>query len=286
MKLDVLIMGSSRKQLLEITLESFKKYVVYQNTDVRFLMHEDFAYPSDSEKSVSWAKSQGIHVESSLPKLGLGYAMDKMFKMIESDYVFYLQDDWEFERPVELDRILWTMERNKKVNCITFNKYKNGEDNTGFAYKDYLYDGLPLSIYPGWQFLPGLWRMSKVREQWSPRKIRPEGNFQNSFGDNDKRMNDRPYLEENVGAYFYGLHGEPRYVRHLGGTWRMAEWQVKENNYKPTGVRHWEFMKWQRDRAPWLGKLTARPLNRGVQLNAEGRKQLESQPEYIKEMYK
>lgn len=286
MKLDVLIMGSSRPDLLKITYNFFKKYIIYQDTDVKFWMHEDFTFPADSEKSVAWAESMNIKVIKSFPKIGLGYAMDRMFKLIDSDYLFYLQDDWEFERPVELDRLLWTMDKNEKINCITFNKYKNGEDNTGFEHTNYEYDGLQLSIYPGWQFLPGIWRMSKVREKWSPRKVRPEGNFQNSFGDNDKRMNDRKYLEDNVGAYFYGYIDEPRYVRHLGGTWRMAEWQMKDNNYKPTGTRHWEFMKWQRDRAPWLGKLTAKPLNRAVHLTLEGHKYLKEQPKYIQEMYK
>jgi hypothetical protein len=252
------------------------------------MIHEDFVYPELSKQSVKFAQDclapEFDVVEKSLPKIGVGLAMDKMFKLVEADYVFYMQDDWEFERPVELDRIIWTMENHKKINCITFNKYKNMNPLEGFEDKEYDFDGLKLCIYPGWQFLPGVWRMSVIRDKWSPRKIRPEGHWQNKFGDNDKRMN-RKHLEENVGAYMYGGMGEPRYVRHIGGTWRMAEWQIKTNNFKPTGCRHWDFMNMQRDRAPWLGKFPARPLNRGVPLTKKGRELLKEQPEYIQEMY-
>jgi hypothetical protein len=290
MKLDVLVMASSRPDLLKITMEKFKDYVeCWGNTELRYLIHEDFVYPEMSKQTVKWAENFFDVVESSLPKIGVGYAMDKMFKLIESDYVFHMQDDWEFERPIELDRIIWTMEKHKKINCVTFNKYRNMKPQHAgdvFEDKEYDFDGQKLCIYPGWQFLPGVWRMETVRRKWKPRKIRPEGNWQNQFGDNNKRVGDLKHLEDNVGAYMYGGMGEYRYVRHIGTTWRMAEWQTKNNNYKPTGCRHWEFMSLKRDRAPWLGDMPARPLNRGVPLTREGRELLKDQPDYIKDMYK
>jgi hypothetical protein len=257
------------------------------------MIHEDFVYPELSKQTVKFAKDclapEFEVVESSLPKIGVGHAMDKMFKLVESDYVFYMQDDWEFERPVELDRLIWTMENHKRINCVTFNKCKNMKPLEGFDIKDedkeYDYDGLKLCIYPGWFFLPGLWRMSKIREKWSPRKVRPEGHWQNQFGDHWKRVKDIKHLEENVGAYMYGGMGEYRYVRHIGSTWRMADWQLKTNNFKPTGCRHWDFMNLKRDRAPWLGDMPERPINRGVPLTKEGKELLKDQPEYIQEMY-
>jgi len=286
MKIDVLVMASSRPDLLKITCEKFKEHITCRD-GFRWMIHEDFVYPEESKKTVEYAQKHFDVVESSLPKIGVGYAMDKMFKAVESDYLFYLQDDWEFEQPVDLDRIIWTMDRNPEINCITFNKYRNmkpGHSGDEFIDQEFVYDGMRLCIYPGWQFLPGIWRMSKVREKWSPRKIRPEGNFQNSFGDHETRC-DIDYCVKNVGAYMYGGLGEYRYVRHLGCTWRMADWQIKTNNFKPTGVRHWDFVSWQRDRAPWLGELTARPMNRGVPLDTEGRELIKLQPKYVQEIY-
>ena len=287
MKLDLLIMGSSRPHLLKYTYESFERYIgnLCQDTELRKLIHEDFIYRAKSNQSVKFAENNGFDVIAKHePYWGLGFAMDYMFKIhIEADYIFYLQDDFEFERPVELDRILWVMERNKKINCITFNKYRNMKPNPPFVDKEYDYDGLKLCIYPGWQFIPGVWRMSKVREKWRPRKERPEGYWQNSFGNHEKRQI-YDHLEIDVGAYMYGGLGEYRYVRHIGGTWRMADWQRENNN--PGGVRHWDFQSLERDRSPWLGRLSERPLNPDIPLNDLGKELIENQPEYIKEMYK
>ena len=91
-------------------------------------------------------------------------------------------------------------------------------------------------------------------------------------------------MEDTIGAYFYGGFGEYRYVRHIGGTWRMADWQ-RQNN-KPGGVVHWEFVNVKRDRSPWLGEFVERPLNKDIKLTDEGKKIYEQQPEHIKEIFK
>ena len=285
MNLDFMIMASSRPKLLKIMFESFKKNLICDNTKLRFIMHEDFVFPEQSEQSVKFARLNNIDVTKSFSKIGVGREMDKMFKKIETDYLFACQDDWELERPIELDRLLWVMERNHQINCVTFNKYRNMKPthHDGFEDKTYYYDGLPLTIYPGWQFLPGVWRMSKVREKWRVRENRPEGYYQNAFGTHEQRS-DRKYCEKNIGAYMYGPLGDYRYVRHIGGTWRMAQWQLE--NGKPSGLKHTDFMAVERDRAPWLSKLKGRPMNPDIKLTDKGKKILETKPDHIKEIYK
>ncbi len=288
MKIDVMIMGSSRPQLLKYTVESFRKNVVdISNSTFKYYLHEDFVFEKQSRKSIRYALDSGIFPVESFPKVGVGRAMDFMFhKYIKSDYLFYLQDDWEFERPVELDRLLFTMKRYPAINCVTFNKYRNmkpGHHQSGFADKDYYFDGMPMTIYPGWQFLPGIWRMSKVREKWRVRENRPEGYYQNAFGTHEQRSN-RKFCEKNIGAYMYGPIGDYRYVRHIGSTWRMAEWQLK--NGRPVGgLKHWDFQSVERDRAPWLPDLQKRPMNPDVKLTAQGKKILETKPDHIKKIY-
>jgi len=226
------------------------------------------------------AKKYGIDIiERHKPNIGLGPAMDFMFnKHIKSQYLLYLQDDFEFERPIELDRVLWTMDNHSKINLINFSHYKNVR-LTDFTSREIPFFGLKMCSYNGWTFTPGIWRMSKVREKWKAVKVRPEGYFTNQFGTHEQRL-DPDYCYEHLGAYHYGGMGEPRYVRHLGTTWRMAEWRREEG-----GKLHWEFQNLERDRAPWLGKLPKRPINPDIKLTDEGRKYLEEQPEYIKDRY-
>jgi hypothetical protein len=289
-RLDLMIFGSSRSKLLEYTYKSFQKMIenLSQNTSINKMMHEDYVFGDESVESINYAKSQNFEVVVSQPFKGLGNAMKEMFlNHTKSDYIFYLQDDWEFERPVDIDRILWTMNQNPKINCITFNKYRNMKP-TEFVEKEVDFDSLKMCLYPGWQFLPGVWRTSIIKDMWKKygtRKERPEGFWQNLFGTNDQRQ-DHNWLEDKVGAYMYGALGEYRYVRHIGGTWRMAEWRRKDTNGLPSGEIHWDFMNVDRDRAPWLPPLEKRPLNRSVKMSKQGIEYYEKADSHIKEIYK
>ena len=286
-RLDILIMGSSRPQLLVYLIESLQRFVLsqIQNVEYKIFLHEDFLIPSESDKTIKFCKENNITVVNHNPNIGVGPAMDYMFKKhIKAPYLLYLQDDWEFERSgIDVDRILCMMNRNQNVNCVTFHKYRNMKPFDRWEHKEVEFDGVGMCLYPGWTFNPGIWRMSKVRQHWRTKKERPEGYWQTGLGTHEQRMSHK-YCEDNLGSYVYGGMGEYRYVRHLGGTWRMAEWQM--NNKKPGGTLHWEFQSVKRDRAPWLGDLTERPLNKNIKLNKLGKKFYEEQPKHIKEMFK
>jgi hypothetical protein len=286
--IDLLITGSSRPQLLKYTFNSFDRFVgKLTNKKIRKLFHEDFVFPEESKKSIEIAKNKKIDlIKSSDPKIGLGRALDYMINNVipkDKKYLFYLQDDWEFERPIELDRILWTMENNPEINLVLFSHYRNVRPDFEFKSEEYNFDGLKLCSYNAWSFVPGIWRMSKVREKWACREIRPEGHFTNQFGTHEQRL-DKEYSYKNIGAFYYGGMGEYRYVRHLGSTWRMADWRLK--NGKPSGKRHWEIMSLFRDRSPWLHNLEERPLNKDIQLEDEWKEKIKrTYPKHIQEIY-
>jgi hypothetical protein len=75
--LDVLIMASSRPQLIPYCLQSFERFVESQQTNIKFryLLHEDFVFPKESEKVIQWAKKWGkfdVIIEGN-PKKGPWY---------------------------------------------------------------------------------------------------------------------------------------------------------------------------------------------------------------------
>ena len=286
--IDLMIFGSSRPKLLEYTYQSFKKMIedISSNTNIHKKMHEDYVFSDESIQSIKYAKSKGFDVTVSQPFKGLGNGMKHMIlNKAESPYIFYLQDDWEFERPVDIDRILWIMDKNPKIHCVTFNKYRNMKPIQDFEDKEYDFDGQKMCIYNGWQFLPGIWRTAFIQPLWllhGTRKERPEGYWQNILGSHEQRLSHK-WLEETVGAYMYGGMGEYRYVRHIGGTWRMAEWRRKDGY--GSGEVHWDFMNLKRDRAPWLSPMGKRPMN-NVKISNEGMKHYEKQDEHIKEIFK
>lgn len=254
------------------------------NEHIGRIFNEDVIHKGFSDKSVLYMKNQGFDIYQNDPPIGLGESMKRRILESKSDYIFYLQDDWEFERPIDVDRIIWTMNRNN-INCVTFNKYRNMKP-TDFVDKEVDFDGMKMCLYNGWQFLPGIWRTRLVKykfEQHGTRKERPEGYWQNLFGTHQERLN-HEHLESAVRAYMYGGLGEYRYVRHIGGSWRTAEWRRKDDY--GSGEIHWDFMNLKRDRAPWLSPMEKRPLNESVKLSKQGMEYYEKADDHIKEIFK
>lgn len=120
--------------------------------------HEDFVFPDESKQTLVYLNKQNIPYESHNPAIGLGKAMDHMFKKYtKSKYMFYLQDDWEFERPIDVNHMIYTMEQNPgEVNMIGLNKICNNGSINGASQPQYTYNGLDMILYHGWTFLPAL----------------------------------------------------------------------------------------------------------------------------------
>ncbi len=267
-KVDILITGSSRPQLIPYCVESIQRFIVSQakDTEFKWFLHEDAIIPSKSEAVVKFAEQTGLFekVVVTVPSRGLGHGMDLMIKNhITAPYMLYVQEDFEIERTgIDIDRIIWTMERHPELNYIIFNKIKNGMRIADFQPEEFDFDGLKLTINNACHFIPSFWRMCTCRGRWSMREHRPEGHFVNQWGDHLQRS-DIEWSKKNMGCYFYGGLGEYPYVSHNGATWRMAEWRRDGN--KPGGKREWDVMRFQW-RAPWVLK-EARPVNKSIEFN-------------------
>lgn len=252
-KIDVTIFGSSRPQLIPFMWESFKKMVIFSG-EMRVIWSEDCVFSNQSKKvrKIVMSMKENGEVDKFFyhnPKIGLALSMDRVFKQVETEYIFYLQEDWLFERPIDLDQILWVMDNNPQINCIFFNKIKTHGAINKIPQKEFDIDGLRLCIYQGWAFLPGVWRMDKVRKHWSVREYKPEGYFTNQLGTHEERS-DLEYLEKNVGCYIYGPQGDWRYVRHIGCDWRMADWRLENDGRTPGGNFRPEIQI--KNKAPWV----------------------------------
>lgn len=225
-RIDMLITGSSRPDLLEKTTRSFLKNLRYSG-ELRLLFHEDCVYRAESDESVAWARESKLFdvIDVHRPHIGLGEAIRFMLLKIDSEHIFYLQDDWELEREVDLDALVKAFNENGAVNHVHFNKYKTTGSMSGFQQVEHEYSGVKMCLYNAWSLLPALWRASFIKPRWVVRYIRPEGYFTNSLGDHQQRLNGG-YCKRFIGAYIYGPVGDHRYLRHLGNKRRMASWRL------------------------------------------------------------
>jgi hypothetical protein len=261
MELDLLITSSSRPQLFPYCWESWKKMIHFTGL-LNVYVHEDFVFPEQSKEVIKYLtilKESGEIRDFTYhnPSIGLGKSMDYMFKHhIKSKYMFYLQEDWEFERPIDMNQLIWVMEENEHINMIGLNKIRNTGSLNGSEQTEHTYSGVDMILYHSWSFMPGLWRMPFVKKHWRVREVRPEGFFTNTFGSHEQRS-DCEYCKNVIGAYMLGKTGDFRYVRHIGNDWRMAHWRLE--NGKPGGV-HDENRMDLPYRAPWLGDMPYRPV--------------------------
>lgn len=265
--LEVFITSSSRPQLWPFFWESVRKMCIMREWP-RVRVHEDFVLPDKSREVEKYVKNQpDIHdFYKSESRVGLGRVLTRFLKgpAFKSKYVLYLQEDWEFERPIDIDKIIWIMDQNPKMNLVFFNKIRNNAVINKQRQTQHTFSGYPFCLYHSWTFLPGIWRVNFVRQKmfeiggsFSPMK--PEGHFTTSaFGSHDARENEK-YCIDKIGAWIYGKTGEHRYVRHLGNDWRMAEWQM--TNGKPGGNHNSKTMD-LKYMAPWV-PYPERPTSRG-----------------------
>jgi hypothetical protein len=284
-KIDLLVMGSSRPQLITYTMNSFCRWVMdlADGVDFRILLHEDVIFRNQSDKTIEYANASGFLIVEHDPYVGLADAMTHMFSLIESPYLFYLQDDWEFERPIDIERVLWTMDKHPHINCVTFSHHRNVHPDVEFKSTEYDFDGQKLCSNNMWPFLPGVWRTDFIRDRWQNiRKIKPEAYFTSLLGTKELRLNSA-YCYSNIGSYFYGAMGEYRWVRHIGGTWRMADWRRK--NGDPTGEQHYDLITLSKNRAPWLPEIEARPVNPKSHLDEGFRCELKKYPKELVEKF-
>ena len=238
------ITGSSRPTLLPYMWQSVKD-MVHIREEFNVIYHEDFVFEKESNKAVEYIRNniKNVEILESNPNIGIGRAIDKVVNKIKTKYMLYLQDDWEFELPIDIDQLIWIMDRNSKIKQIMFfkrnvSKYLelHGKRLLPDEQKQYTFDGVNMCLtHFKWTFIPSLWRMDYVKKHWKLYNEKPEANFKKSLTG----------TSEELGCYMLGKHGDYRFSRHLGDDWMMAK-MVDGKPGKRGALNNTE------GRAPWI----------------------------------
>ena len=254
--IDILIMGSSRPELLPYCIKSIREKVKYSG-DFRWLYHEDFVFPEKSKKALDWVTNLAHGNQSSTgwtwselqnfdvvkkhnPAIGYGRAIEHMLDYIESPFFLMVQEDCEFEREVDLDIVLNLMDKYNEINQITYHINKTPKQFTGkgavYDLKEYEFDNVILTLWYSWFFFPNVTRLDWFKEKWivkpdEPEKFKPADWFINEVLGNIQDRIKHEYSYNNIGSFIYGKIGEPRYVRHIGDSWRSPYWQLKKKKF-------------------------------------------------------
>jgi len=234
--IDVFVTSSSRPQLLERTLKSFLAGALYLG-NFRFYINEDYVDSHESSKCLNVLNSilNGYSLKCNSPPIGLSGAFLHFSRYFENEFLFYLQDDWELIRPIDLGRAITLFRACPFVNQVRFNKRKTmkykGEGDTKWCKKELICNGYTITTSDSWYLNPSLWRTSFIAPfissdlRGKPSQRPYIWKLNEILGKHFKVVKhqgkyDGTDFSDKVGTYIYGGIDSPPFFKHLGGTQR------------------------------------------------------------------
>lgn len=91
----VVVTSSNRHDLLERTLDSFVACNTYSGVKRIIIMEDSYFYPHFVDNNEKYA-DYDISVLLTRPRLGQLLGIDVAYKYVDTEYIFHMEDDWEF----------------------------------------------------------------------------------------------------------------------------------------------------------------------------------------------
>lgn len=218
--MDVLVTSTCRKTF-EATHKSFIRNVKYAGI-FNFIVHIDVIEKERKylSKLIQYLKLNGIDdmYVNEAPK-GHSNAVNFLFKRIQSEFYFHLEDDWIFLEEINLDPLLDLMKVNSEIDHIRFNKERIKPDAWLYHLSPYperkIYvpkqqvsvNGISLVKTYVWSFNPSLARTSTIKNIGTiPINVNPEQFVCHKY----------PEVAKSHGTYIYGRIGEGHVCKDIG----------------------------------------------------------------------
>lgn len=214
--IDVLVNSSGRLDFLQPTITSMLEKLKFSGR-YRITLFEDVVKKESSRSVLGWAQESKLfdRIVKVEPAKRLGVAIWEGLQLVNTSYVVKWEDDWFFRSKVSLDEILNVMERDTKINQISFNKHRNEIDKHGIVRPVVDCGPFKVTQVNEWVLGPGIWRTGFVKERWP--RITDAHEAVYSLGTYNLKIGcDWTWMYNNVGAYFYGGHDEGPYLDHIG----------------------------------------------------------------------
>lgn len=148
----VVLTSCGRPDLLIRTLDSFFKYNSFPLK--KFIITEDSAIPNIN-KDIKKAYPNLTYIEG-LTRVGQIESIDRAYKVVDTPYIFHLEEDWEFYKSGFIEEsleILRTRPMVSAVMCIAHGRYRPDPRKPRFCV-------CPKKGWGYYSFNPGLRRLS------------------------------------------------------------------------------------------------------------------------------
>jgi len=211
-QIDIIRTSSSRPELLELTTESWKKYLKFDG-ELRWILHED-VLNSDKIEAIKKIGSNYDIFQINNPAIGQGESLFWLLEQVKTKLILYIEDDWKLLKEINLDELYDLMYTNTDINQITFNKRAIMAKKQWFIKKEIKKDNISLVTDMYWTFIPSLWRIDWIKPK-IPEYLKETSGGTCSYGLNDHlrkffgdKMADEDFNADwviaNTGTYFLG----------------------------------------------------------------------------------
>lgn len=165
----VCVTSCGRLDLLARTLESFRRY----NAGGRYLISEDSCDAAViAEVTRAYPESRVLSGEI---RLGLMGSMDRLYSVVETPYIFHLEDDWDFDAPVDWQAAIALLEARPDIANVNLRVFEEIKPRHRAKSDPLRFQGRDFAImrpeahpeYYAWSSNPGL-ITRKLYERYAP----------------------------------------------------------------------------------------------------------------------
>lgn len=154
----VAITSCGRLDLLQETLSSFRQF----NTGGQFLLSED----SGDSDIIQNARQlfPDIPILTGTGRTGLMASIDRLYENIETPFIFHLEDDWQFDGPIEWESAMELLRERPEISNVCVRKLSDIKEKWAVRSDPIEVDGshyrvMHKNAHPeffGWSSNPGL----------------------------------------------------------------------------------------------------------------------------------
>ncbi|OGS40487.1 MAG: hypothetical protein A3K77_00640 [Euryarchaeota archaeon RBG_13_31_8] len=221
MVLDIMRLSASRHELLYRSTESLKNNLQF-NGKIRIIFHEDVLNEAASNKCIQIAQENNFDIiKSDKPNIGHGASLNWLLKQVTSKYVLNWEDDQELIRDLDLDRIIFIMDKHPdKINQVAFHKREIEKHHYDWVAEEIELENTKFVTNPHWAYVPALWRAEYIKPRWLGSNSGNHHWEQNAHLKkvhiDSGEMKSAKWVLENTKTFYFGKVGEPAYVKHIG----------------------------------------------------------------------
>jgi hypothetical protein len=118
----VVLTSCNRPNELYKTLESFFKFNTYPIKKIIIIDDSGVKNCIDNCLEIIPISKEIIYNETNIGQIA---SIDKAYSLVDTEYIFHCEDDWEFYNYGFIEKSLEILEENNKILCVWLREYKN-----------------------------------------------------------------------------------------------------------------------------------------------------------------